>query len=325
MTSTDEHALVENTLGRIAGIYDGVELSKALDAFGLTDLLVESPHAGVAALFDAMGDAGSSCDALNQVLAATFSAATAITTLDDTVLLPALGERFAGSVVDGAVMFHGLAIGVRSGDRLLLAAADHDDLIWVAIEPGTALPRSVSGLDPALGMTEFTGVGPPYEVLVTGSQATDVWDTVLAAGRRAVGYQILGAVNRMVMLATEHAQQRVQFGHPVGSFQAVRHRLADALVAQEAAAAALELSWLADDPILAAMLAKSLAGRAARVASSHCQQVLAGVGFTAEHPFHRYLNRVTVLDRLLGSSVELPREIGERLTAGGVVPRLVEL
>jgi len=128
----------------------------------------------------------------------------------------------------------------------------------------------------------------------------------------------------MIELATEHARTRVQFGQPVGSFQAVRHRLAEALVSREGAAAAVELSWDADDEPLAAMLGKSLAGRSARITATHCQQVLAGVGFTAEHPFHRFLKRALVLDLLLGSAAELPAQIGARLAANGV-PRLVEL
>jgi alkylation response protein AidB-like acyl-CoA dehydrogenase len=152
-----------------------------------------------------------------------------------------------------------------------------------------------------------------------------MWQAVLAAGRRALGYQMLGAASAMIELATEHARTRVQFGQPVGSFQAVRHRLADALVAREGAAAALELSWEADDEPLAAMLAKSLAGRAARIAATHCQQVLAGLGFTADHPLHRYLTRALVLDRLLGSAAELPAQIGARLAAADSVPRLAEL
>jgi alkylation response protein AidB-like acyl-CoA dehydrogenase len=73
------------------------------------------------------------------------------------------------------------------------------------------------------------------------------------------------------------------------------------------------------------MLAKSLAGRAARIAATQCQQVLAGVGFTAEHPFHRYLARTVVLDRVLGSAAELPAQIGAELAAAGAIPRLAEL
>jgi alkylation response protein AidB-like acyl-CoA dehydrogenase len=129
----------------------------------------------------------------------------------------------------------------------------------------------------------------------------------------------------MIDLAVAHARDRVQFGRPIGTFQGVRNRLADAYVAWQAAAAALELAWDADDEYLAGMLAKSLAGRAARIAATHCQQVLAGIGFTAEHPFHLFLVRALVLDTVLGSAAELPAAIGAHLASAGTIPRLVEL
>jgi alkylation response protein AidB-like acyl-CoA dehydrogenase len=129
----------------------------------------------------------------------------------------------------------------------------------------------------------------------------------------------------MIDLAVDHARSRVQFGQPIGSFQAVRNRLADAHVAREGAAAALEMAWDADDANLAGLLAKSLAGRAARIAATQCQQVLAGIGFTAEHPFHRFLARALVLDSVLGSAAELPKVIGAQLIAAGTIPRLVDL
>ncbi|MGB7144739.1 MAG: hypothetical protein WBD85_13965, partial [Mycobacterium sp.] len=59
--------------------------------------------------------------------------------------------------------------------------------------------------------------------------------------------------------------------------------------------------------------------------ATHCQQVLAGIGFTAEHPFHRYLARALVLDSLLGSTTELRRAIGRQLVSARTIPRLVEL
>ena len=124
----------------------------------------------------------------------------------------------------------------------------------------------------------------------------------------------------MIDLAVDHARSRVQFGRPIGSFQAVRNRLADAHVAREGAAAALASAWDADDAVLAGLLAKSLAGRAARIAATQCQQVLAGIGFTAEHPFHRFLARALVLDSVLGSAAELPKAIGARLDLGRVGP-----
>src|SRR5690349_3347982 len=99
----------------------------------------------------------------------------------------------------------------------------------------------------------------------------------------------------MLSLARQHALDRVQFGKPIASFQAVRHRLAETLVAIEGAEATLTVPII-DSPDLTSILAKAAAGKAALTAAKHCQQVLGGVGFTEEHELHRHVQRVLVLD-----------------------------
>jgi alkylation response protein AidB-like acyl-CoA dehydrogenase len=125
----------------------------------------------------------------------------------------------------------------------------------------------------------------------------------------------------MLSLARQHALDRVQFGRHIASFQAIRHRLAETLVAIEGAEAALQ----AADDDLGCLLAKAAAGRAALTAARHCQQVLGGVGFTAEHDLHRHVRRALFLDGLLGSTRELTREAGAELRRRGSAPRLVDL
>jgi hypothetical protein len=143
----------------------------------------------------------------------------------------------------------------------------------------------------------------------------------LAAGRRALGWWLAGTGRAMLSLARAHAVDRVQFGKPIASFQAVRHRLAETLVAIEGAEATL----VAADDDFGSLLAKAAAGQAALTAAKHCQQVLAGIGFTAEHELHRHVRRALVLDGLLGSARELTREAGAMLRARGSAPRLVHL
>jgi alkylation response protein AidB-like acyl-CoA dehydrogenase len=128
----------------------------------------------------------------------------------------------------------------------------------------------------------------------------------------------------MLELAREHALSRIQFDRPIATFQAVRHRLAETLVAIESADALLAAAWEDRSPDTAAM-AKALAGRGARVASRHCQQVLAGIGFTTEHPFHRYARRVLVLDELFGSSRTLTKALGAELLTSGRLPAQLPL
>jgi hypothetical protein len=143
----------------------------------------------------------------------------------------------------------------------------------------------------------------------------------LAAGRVAVGWWLLGIGRAMLDLARLHALQRLQFGRPVASFQAIRHRLAETLVALDGAEATLVAAH--DD--LGALLAKAAAGQAAVTAARHCQQVLGGMGFTAEHGLHRHIRRALVLDGLLGSALELTREAGAVLLERRSAPRLIDL
>jgi Acyl-CoA dehydrogenase, C-terminal domain len=146
----------------------------------------------------------------------------------------------------------------------------------------------------------------------------------LVDARRAVGWWLVGASRAMLALARQHALDRVQFGRPIAGFQAIRHRLAETLVAIEGAEATLTLPG-EDNPDLTALLAKAAAGKAALTAARNCQQVLGGIGFTEEHDLHHHVKRVLVLDQLLGSSRELTRRAGAGLRARGSAPRLAVL
>ncbi|HBZ70962.1 MAG TPA: hypothetical protein DEP35_15020 [Deltaproteobacteria bacterium] len=151
-----------------------------------------------------------------------------------------------------------------------------------------------------------------------------MWPSAVALGRRAVAHQIAGASRAMLELACTHAKERVQFGRPIARFQAVRHRLADALVAVEALEAALTAAREQANSDTAA-LAKAVAGRTAHTVARHCQQVLAGIGFTMDHPFHRFLKRALALEGLFGSADEIVLDVGRRLLAERCVPTLIEL
>ena len=314
------------TLRRLAEELDGTELAEALEAFGFADLFTEAPRDAVSALFTALGRAGSMSTSLQDVLLQPLAAYLPVSTTECNVVLPGVGADLVGST-DGAVLtVRGLVVGARPAPTFLAPVTMRGELTWVGLHASSGIStRRVQGLDPALAMTEVTGVGVVADLVVAGERAAVTWDAVATAGRLALGYQILGAVGAMIDLAVDHARSRVQFGRPIGSFQAVRTRLADAHIAREGAAAALASAWDADDAFLAGLLAKSLAGRAARIAATQCQQVLAGIGFTAEHPFHRFLARALVLDSVLGSAAELPTMIGAHLISAGTIPRLVDL
>lgn len=148
----------------------------------------------------------------------------------------------------------------------------------------------------------------------------------LHAGWRALGWWLVGTSRAMLSLARQHAVDRVQFGRHISSFQAIRHRLAETLVAIEGAEATLQAATDCDDPEgLASLLAKAAAGQAALTSARHCQQILGGIGFTAEHPLHHHIKRSLILDGLLGNARELTRKAGTVLVATGSAPRLAQL
>jgi alkylation response protein AidB-like acyl-CoA dehydrogenase len=120
------------------------------------------------------------------------------------------------------------------------------------------------------------------------------------------------------------ALDRVQFDRPIAGFQAVRHRLAEALVAVEGAAAALDGAWDDGSP-LAAAIAGAACGHSARTVRRHCQHLLAGIGFTTEHDLHRFVRRSIVLDGLLGDARTVAAEVGAEVLASRELPSLLPL
>jgi alkylation response protein AidB-like acyl-CoA dehydrogenase len=150
------------------------------------------------------------------------------------------------------------------------------------------------------------------------------WDSAVHAGQAALAYELIGASRQMLSLAREHALSRIQGGRVIAKFQAVRHRLAETIIAIEGAAAAADAYWINNDP-MAAPIAKAVAGQASRTTARHAQQVLAGMGFTAEHAFHHYFKRTRLLDQLFGSAQLLTRELGEQIIATKQLPAFLPL
>jgi hypothetical protein len=288
----------------------GGDLDAALADLCWTDALVEDEHTAVSALFEAQGRAGVTSSALDAVLARALGAAAGAA-----VLLPSLGSTKAPGTVQGdAIKAAGLATSMPS-DGALLVASDVG-IATIAVDGLTCRP--IEGLDPQLGLVEISGSA------AARSTAPAAWDDAVAVGQRALAHQLVGASAQLLELAREHALDRIQFGVPIASFQAIRHKLADTYVAIESSRTALDAAWEEPSTFNAAV-AQALAGRAARLAATHCQQVLAGIGFTTEHPLHTYVRRVRVLDGLLGDRRTLTQAIGAQLLEAGGLPAILPL
>jgi hypothetical protein len=320
--------LFERSLRHATGHDTGAALDAALDDLGWRDALAIDPRAAVSLLFELQGAANATSGALDHVVR------TAVGVEPDTtgVVLPALGRWVPPGALDGGrLTVAGLGTAALSTRERAVVVAQADGKEVAVVVPTSALMlRPVRGIDPWLGLVEVAAdavdtvdaVG--IEDTEGAPQPTTAWTTAVALGQLAVGHELVGASRKMLELAREHAVERIQFGRPISSFQAVRHRLAETLVAIETADAVLDAAWLDRSPQTAAM-AKALAGRGARTAARHCQQVLAGIGFTTEHVLHRYIRRVLVLDELLGAARSLTRQLGDDLLATRRLPDLLPL
>jgi len=317
----EDAELLERSLEHATGLHTGAALDAALDDLGWTDALEAEPRVAIASLFGLQGRSNVTSGALARVVAG----ALALPSAGVAPVLPAFGGTAPPGTVGGdGLAVDGLALAGRAdAEDLVVVAADGDTLRAVRL-PGDALHlRVVGGIDPSLGLVAVTG-GAGWSPGDGDEVAPERWDAAVAVGQLAVAHELVGASRTMLGLARAHALERVQFGQAISGFQAVRHRLAETLVAIEMAEAVIDAAWMDGSPVTAAM-AKAVAGRGAKTTARHCQQVLAGIGFTAEHAFHRYVRRTMVLDGVLGSTSVLTRALGTEMIETRTLPRLLPL
>jgi acyl-CoA dehydrogenase-like protein len=320
---TSERALLVRTLrdGFAGAAGTGAaEIDGVLADVGWLDMLDAEPRDALDIVFRSLGAANASATALDDVVV---HALEMQARPDLTVVLPRLGSWDPPGTLDGArVCARGLATArASSAAELLVISRTADELVAAFVPAGAAELVPVQGIDPSAGLRTVAIDADASRVAPIDRTA---WDPAVADARRALGYETAGAARAMLDLARTHALERVQFGRPIARFQAVRHRLAEALVAIEALDATLTAAAEVPGKETAA-LAKIVAGRTARTVGTHCQQVLAGVGFTTEHPFHRYLKRTMLLDGLFGAADDITVAVGRALLATRSVPTLVEL
>jgi Acyl-CoA dehydrogenase, C-terminal domain len=317
-----ERALLEETVrgGLASASSDGGPADAVLADVGWLEMLEAEPRDAVGIVFGALGATNCTATVLDDVVV---SALGLQARADLAVLLPQWGAWAApGHLEGGRAGGRGITSArAATAADLLVVCTEGTEIRAVIVPAASADVRPVRGVDPEGGLhaavlEPVAGVDAPI--------APTAWESAVAFGRRAVAHQIEGASRTMLTLARDHALARVQFGRPIASFQAVRHRLADALVAIEALDATLRAAGDGPEPLTAA-LAKATAGRTATTVATHCQQVLAGIGFTTDHPFHRYLKRTMLLDGLLGSADAIAIDVGRQLLAARQVPTLIEL
>jgi alkylation response protein AidB-like acyl-CoA dehydrogenase len=222
--------------------------------------------------------------------------------------------RAASDVIDrsGAPDVAGVGSAI-SGRIAAVAGADMADIILVPVGAGLAV---VSADDPGLTLTPVTSLDttrPIATVELFSASARfvavdpDALQDTLAFGAGLLASEQLGVAEWCLASTVDYLRERTQFARPVGSFQALKHRLADlwleivgARAAARNAADQLASGW-SHSARVAVAVAQAHCGAVAVHAAEECVQLHGGIGMTWEHPTHLYLKRAKASEIVLGT------------------------
>ncbi|HEV7789283.1 MAG TPA: acyl-CoA dehydrogenase family protein [Pseudonocardia sp.] len=219
------------------------------------------------------------------------------------------GYRLAGEklyVLDGTV-----------ADLLLVVATTGRGPGLFAVAPDApGLTRTaMATLDATRKQARLVLDGTPATLVGEDGGAAGPLAAALDVGAAALAAEQAGGARRVLEMAVEYAKVREQFGRPIGSYQAIKHKCADMLLEVESStSAAYAAGWAIDGESAEIGVLASLAKAYCSEAYHHCAaeniQIHGGIGFTWEHPAHLYFKRATSTEVLLGS----PRYHRELLT-----------
>ena len=227
-------------------------------------------------------------------------------------------ERMGRWCVPGPVV-ESLAVApiLLSDDIRAAALANGEVIATVAMPP--AVPRAVDAdsvevvlLADGTGVTDATHGSP------TGDARPADVARAFEFGALATTAQLLGAGQAMLDMSVEYTKQRSQFGRPIGSYQAIKHKLADVHIALELArplvfGAALSLADDSPDTARDVSAAKAAASDAALLSARTALQVHGAIGYTAENDLSHWLLRVQALHSAWGDPASHRRRVLERL------------
>jgi len=206
-------------------------------------------------------------------------------------------------------------------DVVLVPARSPEGLSLFLVDPkasGVTIKPMV-GIDLASRWSEMrldkVAVGADA-LLGQAGTAGPLLDSLLRRAAVMSSAEMLGAARRCLDMSVEYAKVREQFGQPIGSFQAIRHRCAEMLLeAENAHAAVYYAAWAltagAEDAAVASSICKSYVSEAARKVCGDAIQVHGGIGFTWEYDLHLYMKRAKALEPLYGDT-EYHRELVAR-------------
>ncbi len=221
--------------------------------------------------------------------------------------LPSLGSC-GGGYVDGRVRF---VRDAHVADVLVVAAraADADAPRFVLVERAAAgvevTPLHTVDMTRRLCTVELRHA--PCTPLGDAAVAARTRRRLLDHGCAGFALELVGVGQRALEMAVAYANERSQFGRPIGSFQAIKHKCVDMMVAVETARslayyAAWAVSEDAPEAAHAAAMAKAYCGEMAKTVTSEAIQVHGGIGFTWEHDLHLYYRRALAADAAFGAA-----------------------
>ncbi len=227
------------------------------------------------------------------------------------------GIEMAAQEKDGGWRLDGTKVRVLDGhtaDLILVAARTSTGLevFQVASDAAGLSRESTPALDLTRKLARLSFQATPAARLSEGDQ-TENLERVQALTVAALTAEQAGGSQACLDMAVEYAKTRLQFGRPIGSFQAIKHKCADMLVSVEfSKSAAYNACFTAADCLAgeadwselleAASMAKSYCSEAYYQAAAENIQIHGGMGFTWEHPAHLYFKRAKASDLLFGDS-----------------------
>lgn len=191
---------------------------------------------------------------------------------------------------------------VPSADLLLLQAGE----TLFAVEPAEVEAVRQESVDGSRRLFAVRWSREAATPLLTGDAARSALAAAFDRGTLATAAELVGVGDRLTELAADYARQRVQFGRPIGAFQAVKHLLADSLLRVAYARpvvyrAAASMAHDAQTRTRDVSMAKVMATRAARQAAKAALQIHGAIGYTWEHDLHLWLMRAHALERAWGT------------------------
>jgi alkylation response protein AidB-like acyl-CoA dehydrogenase len=227
---------------------------------------------------------------------------------------------------------HTLAVEHADATEALLVIASDDGEPAIALLPAAAggiNDHPHAGFDPSIPVAEVVFDGVAADAVVSGDLGARVLERLTASGALLAAAEAVGAAGQLLDDAVTYARERKQFGHTIGSNQALRHLLADLYVRQASSWStvlygAATLDDDAPDAAQTASITKAYVARAAREVAHGALQVFGGIAFTSEHTAHRFLRRIVARERQFGDAAHHERELGRALAAAARPLELAE-